>query len=175
MIWISVVSIAFLFLIALTDIKTRQIPIIFLTTETIASFFLSYNLIGCSIWKDTIINFSLILFQILSLWCWIKISQGKLSNGLWSKFGKGDVFMLGISAINLSTLNFLSFTIVICITSILIWVGLTTIGKFNDRTIPFAGFMALGLMTIRILQLITGFGLSFCSDNYILNLIYGIY
>ena len=174
MIWISAISLAFLILIALSDIKSRQIPIIYLLGETIASFCLGYGLIGVLVMKYAITNFVIITFQILLLWVYIKLKNGKLGKSLWSNFGKGDVFMLAISALNLSALNYLLFIIIVSITSIIIWLGFTKIRKFNDQTIPFAGFLAMGLMTLRILQL-TGSGINFCSDNYILNLIYGIY
>jgi len=174
MIWISAISFAFLILIAFTDIKNRQIPIIYLLGETISSFYLGYILIGALILKCAITNFLIMTFQILLLWVYIKLKYGKLGNSRWSKFGKGDVFMLAISAINLSALNYLFFIVFVSITSILIWLGFSTIRKINDQTIPFAGFLAVGLMAIRILQL-TVKGINFCSDNYILNLIYGIY
>ena len=174
MIWISVTSLTFLLLIALSDIKTRQIPIIFLWGETIASFYLGYNLIGISIMKSTITNFVIITFQILMLWGWIKIIGGKSGNNLWSKFGKGDFFMLAISAINLSAMNYLFFTIFVCLTSIIIWIGFTSIQKIKNQTIPFASFIAIGIMVLRIIQL-AGNGANYYSDNFILNLIYGIY
>lgn len=174
MIWISAASLTFLVLIALSDIKSRQIPIIYLLGESIASFCLGYSLIGTSILKSTITNFGLITFQILILWVWIKIKEGRMGNNLWSKFGKGDLFMLATSAINLSALNYLFFTILVSLTSIIIWVGFLTLSKIKDRTIPFAGFLATGLMILRILQL-TGNGVNFYTDNFILNLIYGIY
>lgn len=173
MIWISVISLVFLILIALSDIKTRQIPIIYLLGETIASLCLGYNLIGMSILKSTITNFVIITIQILMLWGWIKIREGKLGNSLWSKFGKGDFFMLAILAINLSALNYLLFTIFISLISIMIWVGFSAIRKIKDQTIPFAGFLAMGIMILRILQM-TRNGTNYYSDNFILNLIYGI-
>lgn len=174
MVWISVISLAFLLMIILSDIKTRQIPVIYLLVETIASFCLGYSLIGMSIMKVLTTNLLIITFQILILWGWIKIKGGKSGNCLWSKFGKGDLFMLAISAINLSALNYLFFTIFVSLTSIIIWIGFLTIWKVKNQTIPFAGCLAVGIMVLRILQ-ITGNGASYYSDNFILNLIYGIY
>jgi len=174
MIWISVTSLTFLLLIAISDIKTRKIPILYLMGETIASFCLGYNLIGISILKSTITNFVIITFQILMLWGWVKIKGGKSENSLWSKFGKGDLFMLAISAINLSAMNYLFFTIFVCLTSIIVWIGYTAIRKTKNQMIPFASFIALGIMVLRILQL-AGNGANYYSDNFILNLIYGIY
>ena len=174
MIWIFVISLIFLLLITLSDIKTRQIPIIYLLGETIASAYLGYNQIGAFIIKSTIINLAIISFQILMLWGWIKIREGNSGNNFWSKFGKGDLFMLAISAINLSALNYLFFTIFVSLVSIIIWIGFLTIRKIKNQTIPFAGFLAVGIMILRILQL-TGNGANYYSDNYILNLIYGIY
>jgi hypothetical protein len=174
MILILVISMAFLVLIALSDIKSRQIPIIYLLGESIASFSLSYNLIGTSIVKSAITNFGIIAFQILMLWVWIKTKEGNKEISLWSKFGKGDLFILAISAINLSALNYLFFTIFVSIATIIIWAVFSLLRKIKDQTIPFAGFLAAGLMVLRILQL-TGYGVNFNSDNLILNLIYGIY
>ena len=174
MLYISITSLVFLFLIALSDIKTRQIPIIYLLGETISSSCLGYNLIGMPLIKGTIINLAIISFQILMLGGWIKIREGNSGNNLWSKFGKGDLFMLAVSAINFSALNYLFFTIFVSLVSIIIWMGCLTIQKIKNTTIPFAGFLAAGIMILRIFQL-TGNGESYYSDNYILNLIYGIY
>ena len=174
MIWISIISLVFLFLIAVSDIKRRLIPIIYLLVETIVSLSIGYNLIGMSIMKSTITNLVIITFQIMILWGWIKIRGGNSGNSLWSKFGKGDLFMLAISAINLSALNYLFFTIFVCIVSIIIWIGFLTIQKIKNQTIPFAGFLAVGIMILRIFQ-ITGNASNYYSDNFILNLIYGIY
>ena len=174
MFWISVISLVLLFLIALSDIRTRQIPIFYLLGETIASSYLGYLLIGTTLLKCTITNLVIITFQILMLWGWIKIKGGKSGNSLWSKFGKGDLFMLAISAINLSALNYLFFTILMSLSSIIIWIGFSAIPKIKGQTIPFAGFLAVGLMILRILQL-SGNGANYYSDDYILNLIYGIH
>lgn len=168
------ISLTFLILITLSDIKTRQIPIVYLLGETIASFCLSYNINGTLMIKSAITNFAIIVFQILMLWVWVKTKEGKMGNGIWSKFGKGDLFMLAISAINLSALNYLFFTIFVSIATIIIWMGFSILRKIKDQTIPFAGFLAAGLMILRILQL-TGNDVNFYSDNLILNLIYGIY
>ncbi len=174
MIWILLMSLAFLLLIAISDIKTRQIPVIYLLGETIVSLCLGYNLIGMSILKGIITNFVIITFQILVLWGWVKIKERKSGNSLWSRFGKGDLFMLGISALNFSALNYLFFTIFVSLASIIIWIGFLTIRKIKDQTIPFAGFLAAGIMILRILQM-AGNGVDYYSDNFILNLIYGIY
>ncbi|HEY3390836.1 MAG TPA: hypothetical protein VGK38_14760, partial [Prolixibacteraceae bacterium] len=96
MTWFSLISLAFLLLIAISDIKTRQIPIIYLVGETIVSSCLGYNLIGMLILKCTVTNLVIITFQTLILWGWVKIKENKSNNSLWSKFGKGDVFMLFI-------------------------------------------------------------------------------
>ena len=174
MIWISLTSLVFLLLITVSDIKTRLIPIVYLLAETIVSLSIGYNLIGMSIMKSTITNLVIITFQIMMLLGWIKIRGGKSGNSLWSKFGKGDLFMLAVSAINLSALNYLFFTICVCIISIIIWFGFLTIQKIKNHTIPFAGFLAAGIMILRILQ-ITGNGANYYSDHFILNLIYGLY
>jgi hypothetical protein len=174
MCYISITSLVFLLLIVLSDIKTRQIPIIYLLGETIASFCLGYNLIGTTIIKSTFINLAIISFQILILWGWIKIREGNSGNNLWLKFGEGDLFMLAILAINLSALNYLFFVILASLISIIIWVGFSRMRNFKNQTIPFAGFLAVETIILRILQM-TGDGTNYYSDNYILNLIYGIY
>lgn len=173
MIWLLLASLFFLSLVVFSDIKSRQIPIIYLLGETIVSVWLGYDFIGISIMKSTIINFAVITFQILILFGWNKIREGRSGN-FWAKFGKGDLFMLAITAINLSALNLLLFIVLVSLTSLIIWIGLTSLLKMKDKTIPFAGFLALGLMLLRILQL-TGNGTNIYFDNYLLNIIYGLY
>ena len=174
MIWISAISLIFLILIALSDFKNRQIPIAYLLGETIVSFCLGYSLIGVLILKCAVTNFMIITFQILILWGYIKIEYHKSDKSLWAKFGKGDVFMLAISALNLSALNYLLFIILMSFMSLIIWSGFIKMWKISNSTIPFAGFIAIGLMILRILMII-GCEMNFYSDNYILNSIYGIY
>jgi hypothetical protein len=167
--WILLISVAFLLLIGLSDIKARQIPIVLLLGETVISFCLGYHLIGTLIMMNTLTNFAIIGFQMLILWVWIKIKTDKTGESLWSKFGKGDLFMLAILAINLSALNYLFLTIIVSSASIILWLGISTIRKIKDQTIPFAGFLAAGLMIIRILQM-TGDRIVFYSDSYIFKL-----
>ena len=171
MIWISLF---FLFLIVLSDFKTRQIPIIYLIGETIASLCLGFNLIGTSLLRSTITNFVIIGFQFLVLWVWIKTKKGELGDNLWSKFGKGDLFMLAISAINLSALNYLLFTMIVSVSSIIAWLGISFIQKNKEQTIPFAGFLAVGLIILRIF-LLSGTRINYYSDHFLLTQIYGIY
>ena len=174
MIWISLISLGFLFLIVFSDFKTRQIPIICLLGETIASLCLGINLIGTSLLRNTITNFVIIGFQFLILWVWIKTKKGELGISLWSKFGKGDLFMLGISAINLSALNYLLFTMVVSFASIIVWLGISFVQKNKEQTIPFAGFLAIGLIILRIF-LLSEPGTNYYSDHFLLAQIYGIY
>jgi len=174
MLWISLISLFFLFLIVLSDFKTRQIPIICLIGETIASLCLGFNLIGTTLLRNTITNFIIIGFQFLLLWIWFKTKDRKLSSDLWSKFGKGDLFLLGISAINLSALNYLLFTMLVSVTSIVAWLGISFIQKNKDQTIPFAGFLAAGLIILRIF-LLSEPGTNYYSDQFLLAQIYGIY
>lgn len=168
MIWIISISLVFLILIATSDFRTRQIPVLYLLGEIIVSAYLAYNLIGSSIVKVTIVNFVLVSLQILMLWLWIKTKKGESGKGLWSKFGKGDLFMLAVLALNLSALNYLLFTIFVSFGSIVIWLGISALRKMRNQTIPFAGFIAAGLMIIRIIQ-ITGNKVIFYSDSSILN------
>ena len=174
MFWISLISLLFLLLIVFSDFKTRQIPIICLIGETIASLCLGFNLIGMSLLRSTMTNFGIIGFQFLVLCVWFKTKRGKLDNTLWSKFGKGDLFMLAISAINFSALNYLLFTMLVSVTSIIAWLGVSFIHRNKDQTIPFAGFLALGLIILRIF-LLSEPGTNYYSDQFHLNHIYGIY
>lgn len=173
MIWIFLTSLSFLSLIAFSDVKSRQIPIIYLLGETVASFWMGYNLIGISVMKSILTNFGIITFQLLILWGWNILREGRSGNNLWSKFGKGDLFMLAIVAINLSMLNLLFFIVIMCITSIITWIGLSNLFRMKDKTIPFAGFLAFGMMLLRFFQL-TGKAADIYSDNYLLNFIYAI-
>ena len=174
MILISLISVAFLFLILYSDSKTRQIPITYLLAETILSLCLGFMQISISLFRSTITNLMIIGIQIFVLWFWLKTKNAPLRKNLWSSFGKGDLFMLGILAINFSALNYLFFTIFLSIISILIWLGTSTIWKNMDQTIPFAGFLAAGLLVFRILRIL-GIGVNYYSDDFILNLCYGIY
>lgn len=174
MIAIISISLVFLVLIVMSDIKTRQIPIVFLLGESAASLCLGYNQLGASIFKTIVTNILILGFQIFILWVWIRTKERNAGNGLWSKFGKGDLVMLAIVAINFSAMNYLVFILIACLGSIIIWVGLSLIQKFKDQTIPFAGFLAGGLMILRIL-LLTGTKVNYYSDHSITNLIYGIY
>lgn len=173
MIWILLVSLSFLSLITYSDIKSRQIPIIYFLGETIVSVWLGYHLIGMVLMKNTIINLIIITFQLSIVWGWIMMGGGKSGNSFWTKFGQGDLFMLTIIAINLSALNFLLFIVLVCLISLIFWIGFSYLYKIKDKTIPFAGFLSFGMMFLRILQL-TGNGAKIYSDNNLLNIIYGI-
>lgn len=171
MIWSAIISLLFLLLIALKDIKYRLIPVIFLWGEALASFVLGYGHTGITVIKTTFINMAIVLFQVLLLWGWFRIKERNADINFWSNFGLGDLFMLAIAAINFSTLNYIFFTIMISIISILIWMVMTSINKNQNKTIPFAGFLAVGLMVLRIIQLSVN-GANSYSDNYIMDIIY---
>lgn len=173
MIWIFLVSLSFLSLITFSDIKSRQIPIIYLLGETIVSFLIGYHLIGMGVVKNTIVNLVIITFQLSILWGWNIIREGKSGNHLWTRFGKGDFFMLTIIAINLSSLNLLLFIVIVCLISLIFWIGFSYLWEIKNTTIPFAGFLSIGMIFLRVLQL-TGNGPNIYSDNKIMNLIYGI-
>ena len=174
MLWLSPISLFFLLLIVFSDFKTRQIPIIWLIGETIASLCLGFNLIGTSLLRTMSTNFVILAIQFLVLWVWIKTKRGKLGNSLWSRFGKGDLFMLAISAINFSALNYLFFNMVVCIISIIEWLVISLIQKNKDQTIPFAGYLAVGLIFLR-LYLLFNPNTNCFSDHFLLTKIYGIY
>lgn len=173
MILILLVSLSFLSLITYSDIKSRQIPIIYFLGETIVSVWSGYNLIGMALVKNTIINLIIITLQLSIVGGWIMLRGGKSGNTFWTKFGQGDLFMLAIIAINLSALNFLMFIVLVCLISLIFWVGFSYLYKRKDETIPLAGFLSIGMMFLRILQL-TGNGANIYSDNNLLNIIYGI-
>ena len=82
--------------------------------------------------------------------------------------------MLAISAINFSALNYLFFNMVVCIISIIEWLVISLIQKNKDQTIPFAGYLAVGLIFLR-LYLLFNPNTNCFSDHFLLTKIYGIY
>jgi|GEM_PF-1884812 len=167
-------SAAFLLLILFSDVTKRRIPLIYLIGEAMLSLCIVFCFKGLSALKPIMMNFVVVAVQLLMLRIWIKMRNSKSQEGLWSKFGEGDLVMLIISAINFSMLNFLSFVIVTSLFAIIIFMGASAAGMTKGKTIPFAGFLAAGLILIRICQLF-GNRLIFYSDNTFLNFIYGTY
>lgn len=144
------ISIAFLFLIAFSDFRNRMIPVIFLAAEAVLSLILGYQVTGIPVLKWTVINFLLIAIQMGVLLIWLKMKDSESAH-LLSKFGAGDLFMMAIAAINFSTLNYLLFIITISILTLTYWLLKNILTKVKDPALPFAGFLAAGLLIVRIL------------------------
>lgn len=159
--WIRFISVIVLFLIAFCDFKSRMIPVVFLSGEAVLSLILGYEATGMVVMKWTAINFVITVIQLGVLLIWVKTKDAESAN-LLTKFGAGDVFMMAIAAINFSTLNYLLFIIAISIFTLTYWLLKNILTKVKDPALPFAGFLAAGLMIVRILE-ITGVNMNYES------------
>jgi hypothetical protein len=174
MLFIQLISLMLLIFIAVTDFMTRQIPVVLLIAESVCSLVIGYFIIDNLLSKALAINLLIVGFQILSLWIWLKLKENESVHILWSRFGKGDLFMLAIAAINFSPMNYLLFIILICILSLIIKAGYSIFQRSSINTIPFAGYLASGLFVCRIFQ-ISGKGIFFYSNTILTNLNHGIH
>jgi hypothetical protein len=156
-------SMVFLFLIAISDFRSRQIPVLLLFGELILSILIGYSTIGVYLIKAFIINCLVLGFQFVVLWVIVKKSAINSDSRIWSKFGIGDLVMLVVVAVNFSLLNYLIFTVIICIVSLVVYAVSSFTNKDSVKTIPFAGILALGIMLIRISNLLCR-GLNCYSD-----------
>ncbi len=162
------ISVGFLASILVSDINTRRIPIVFLIGEAIISLSLRYSQIEFSFLKELTLNYVTIGIQVLIIWFWIRFMEDRSEKGLWSYFGEADLFMLAILAVNLSPLLYLLVTTVTCITASIVWMIISLMNKRRVQTVPFAGFLAGGLIIIRILEM-TGSVAGYYSNNFLQN------
>ncbi|WP_159103389.1 hypothetical protein [Prolixibacter bellariivorans] len=110
--------------------------------------------------------------QVFVLWAWIRF--GKKNTGeLFSGFGPADVVMLIIIGVNFTLAGYLVFISLASFLTLLVWIIVTKVRKSGEASVPFAGFLAIGLIIYQFSLLWTG-AKGDWVDQYIGKVIYGL-
>ncbi|GET34221.1 hypothetical protein PbJCM13498_30840 [Prolixibacter bellariivorans] len=172
MVGLLLLSVLFLLLIAVSDFRTREIPVLFLLAAFLLSAGIRYLLVGKELFWEGPVNLVAIGLQVFVLWAWIRF--GKKNTGeLFSGFGPADVVMLIIIGVNFTLAGYLVFISLASFLTLLVWIIVTKVRKSGEASVPFAGFLAIGLIIYQFSLLWTG-AKGDWVDQYIGKVIYGL-
>ena len=140
--------VACLLLIAFQDFRERAVNwYLFSVAFVICAFQASLYLDWIEIMINFGINLTLLVVLFTTLLCYLLIRFGRNQLSLWNYLGLGDVLFFIVLAICFSPFNFVIFTVVSLMISLL-----TSILFLSGRTVPLAGIQALCLGIFSILQ-----------------------
>lgn len=165
----NICSLLVLFCIALQDFRTRTISAWLLPAIACALLLAMTDSTEWvdALYKNTLMNFSLLLVQFGGLWLFISARNRKWTNIINTQIGLGDVLLLVCLAPFFSPVNFFVLYTLSIVLALIVTLLINSIGKKKDDHIPFAGFMALPLMVLCLLRLVFPSVVHFCSDDWV--------
>lgn len=167
---IYIISIVLLTIIAVGDFRSRSIYLWALISELLMSAYIAISTGVSGLSEIWIANISLTVLFVSVLYLWILYKKRK--SNILNYFAGGDIFILVISALNFSPLNFIFFITVATSLTLIIWLTCFHEKAEAAATIPFAGFISIYLIAVQLISLFIENNL-FYDDLFLLNLIYG--
>jgi hypothetical protein len=109
------------------------------------------NSIAANGWKQSLIylgiNALLIVVQLIGIAAYFSIKHKRFTNIINTYLGSGDLWFYGIVACSFSPMNFVVFNITACFIILLVF-AVTGIKSLQEKTIPLAGCLAIGLVVV---------------------------
>lgn len=165
----NICSVALLLCIALQDFRTRTISAWLLPAIAVALLLAMAESAGWmnALYKNALMNFTLLLVQFGGLWLFISVRNRKWTNIINTQIGLGDVLLLVCLAPFFSPVNFFVLYTLSIVLALIVTLLINSIGRKKDDHIPFAGFMALPLIVLCVLRLVFPSVVHFSSDEWV--------
>jgi hypothetical protein len=101
-------------------------------------------------WEEALlfagINLLLIVIQLLGIMAYFSLKHKRITNIINTYLGSGDLWFYAVLACSFSPMNFVVFNLAACLVILVVYAFVDT--KRRETTIPFAGCLALALMTV---------------------------